>query len=170
MGRIQFGMGDELAAAGIQLRSLTADPIRTSGMGYASSRSSRASMKTLVALFLSSAAFGTTICAVYWFSSHDRGGSLLLGFMSIGLAWAAGYAIVAERNSNLAGDDPQLQHKKRAGEELGIVTKQSAWPVCLAFSVLWLLLGVVWSDFMIFTGLAAVLLCLWRLGAESARV
>ena len=127
-------------------------------------------MKTLVALFLSSSAFGAAICGVYWFSSHDRGGSLLLGFMSIGLAWAAGYAIVAERDSHLAGDDPQMQHKERAGEDLGIVTKQSAWPICLAFSVLWMLVGVIWSDFLIFTALAAILLCVWRLGAESARV
>lgn len=127
-------------------------------------------MKTLVSLFLSSSAFGASICAVYWFSSHDRGGALLLGFMSIGLAWAAGYAIVAERNARLAGDDPQLQHKERAGEDVGIVTKESAWPACLAFSVLWLLTGIIWSDFLLFTGLAGVLLCLWRLAAESARV
>ncbi len=61
-------------------------------------------------------------------------------------------------NSHLAGDD------------LGIVTKESAWPILLAFSILWLLIGVVWSPFMIFTGAAAMLLILWRLGAESARV
>ncbi|HEV3153342.1 MAG TPA: cytochrome c oxidase subunit 4 [Candidatus Baltobacteraceae bacterium] len=127
-------------------------------------------MKTLVGLFLSSSAFGATICLVYWYSSHDRGGSLLLGFMSLGLAWAAGYAILAERNSKIAGDDPQLQHKERAGEDLGVVTKESAWPICLAFSVLVLLIGVVWSDFLLFAGLAGMLLCFWRLGAESARV
>ena len=127
-------------------------------------------MKTLVGLFLSSSAFGATICLVYWFSSHDRGGSLLLGFMSIGLGWAAGYALVAERDSDLAGDDPWLQQKERAGEDLGIVTKESAWPICLAFSVLVLLIGVIWSDFLLFAGLAAMLLCFWRLGAESARV
>ena len=127
-------------------------------------------MKTLVALFLSSSAFGAAICAVYWFSSHDRGGSLLLGFMSIGLGWAAGYAVVAERNSKLAGDDPELQHKERAGEDVGVVTKASAWPACLAISVLCLLVGTIWSDFLLFAGLAAALICCWRLGAESSRL
>jgi hypothetical protein len=127
-------------------------------------------MKTLVSLFLSSSAFGASICAVYWFSSHDRGGSLLLGFMSIGLAWAAGYAILAERHSNLAGDDPELRHGERAGEDVGIVTKESPWPACLAFCVLWLLVGVVWSDFLLVTGLLAMLACFWRLAAESSRV
>ena len=127
-------------------------------------------MKTFVALFGSSSLFGMAASAVYWFSSHDRGGSLLLGFMCIGLAWAAGYAAIAERESNLAGDDPHLAHVDRAGEEVTLITKESPWPICLAFSILWLLIGVVWSDFMLVTGIAAMLACLCRLGAESARV
>lgn len=126
-------------------------------------------MKTLVSLFLSSSAFGASICAVYWFVSHDRTGALLLGFMSIGLAWAAGYAIVAERHSHLAGDDPKSEYEERAGEDLGIVTKASPWPGCLAFCVLWVLVGVLWSDFLLVTGILAMLGCFWRLAAESAR-
>ena len=55
-----------------------------------------------------------------------------------------------------------VQHKEAAGEDIGIVTKESAWPVLLAFSILWMLVGLLWSDFMLFTGLAAMLLCLWR--------
>ena len=127
-------------------------------------------MKTLVGLFASSALFGLCACVVYWFSSHDRGGALLLGFMTVALSWAAGYAFVAERGAKLAGDDPQLQHKERAGEAVTLVTKESPWPFLLALSILWFLIGVIWSDFLLVTGIALMLLCLWRLGAESARV
>jgi len=127
-------------------------------------------MKTFVGLFMSSAAFAAVISIVYWFASHEYAGTLLLGFMCCALAFAAGYAMIFERNARLAGDDPELQQKEAAGEDLGIFTKESPWPLALALSILWLFIGLVWSDFMIFTGLAAMLLCLWRLGAESARV
>ena len=127
-------------------------------------------MKSFITLFFSSAAFGAVAAIVYWFSSHEIVGTLLLGLMALGLSFAAGYALLAEREANIAGDQDTLQHKETAGEVLGIVTKESAWPILLAFAILWLLVGVVWSSFMIVTGVAAMLLILWRLGAESARV
>lgn len=127
-------------------------------------------MKAFVALFASTALFALSICVIYWYSSHDRGGALLLGFMCVALAFAAGYAFITEKNAAFEGDDPHLQHEEAAGEDVTIVTKESPWPAVLAFSVLWMLVGLLWSDFMLFTGLAAILLALWRLGAESARV
>jgi hypothetical protein len=127
-------------------------------------------MKAFVGLFASTALFAVSICVIYWYSSHDRGGALLLGFMCVALAFASGYAFLAEKNAALEGDDPKLQHKEAAGEDVTIVTKESPWPIVLALSILWMLVGLLWSDFMLFSGLAAILLSLWRLGAESARV
>lgn len=127
-------------------------------------------MRSFIALFGGSAAFGLIAAIVYWFSSHEYAGTILLGLMALGLSFAAGYALLAEKEANLAGDSDKLQHKESAGEDLGIFTKESAWPILLAFSILWLLIGVVWSPFMMYTGLVAMLLILWRLGAESARV
>ena len=127
-------------------------------------------MKTFVALFISSATFSASVCTIYWYSSHEYAGLLLLGLMTLAMSFAAGYAFLAERESHLAGDNPQMTHQQAAGEDLGIVTKESAWPIVVAFSVLWLLIGMVWSDFMIFTGVAALLIAVWRLGAESARI
>jgi 4-hydroxybenzoate polyprenyltransferase len=126
-------------------------------------------MKVFVGLFLTSGVFGLIIAIVYWFASHEYAGTLLLGFMFFGLSFAAGYAMIAERNADIPGDDPQRQLKEAAGEDVGIVTKESAWPTALAFSILLFFIGLIWSDFLLFTGLAAMLLCLWRLGAESAR-
>lgn len=127
-------------------------------------------MKTFAGLFASSSIFGASIALIYWFASHDYTGTFLLGFMFIALGYAAGYAFIAERNAKLSGDDPQLMHRQAAGEDVGIVTTESPWPIVLAFSILWFVVGLLWSDFMIFTGLAAMLIALWRLGAESARV
>jgi len=127
-------------------------------------------MKTGVGLFISSALFGIAIATIYWFSSHHYGGTILLGLMAAALAFATVWAIAAEREATLDGDDPQMQQSDAAGEDLGIFTTASAWPILMACSVLALLLGAIWSPFLLFVGIAAILLIVWRLGAESARV
>lgn len=125
-------------------------------------------MKTFAGLFLSSATFGLSIAIVYWFSSREIAGTFLLGFMMIAFFWVAGYSYIAERASNLAGDR-DIDPAAAAGEDVGIFTKSTPWPFFLAVGILLVLLGVVWSDFLLFTGIGVMLLCLWRLGAESAR-
>lgn len=126
-------------------------------------------MKTFVGLFVSSAIFGIAIALTYHLTSHEFAGTLLLGMMAAALLFAAGYALLAEREADLDGDrnEPIAQ---AAGEDLGIYTTASSWPILMAFSVLVFLVGVVWIPFLAFAGLAAMLLVLWRLGAESNRV
>jgi hypothetical protein len=126
-------------------------------------------VKTFVSLFLSSAAFGIVIAVIYWISSRDSTGTLLLGLMATGLTFAAGYAILAEREANLDGDSKTVRNADVAGEDLGIYTSSSAYPILMALAVLTFLVGAVWSPFILFTGLLAILLILWRLGAESNR-
>ena len=126
-------------------------------------------MKTFISLFLSSGAFAAAISIVYWFSSKDITGTLFLGLMMLAFAWVAVYTKIAEAQSDLAGDKPETTHAQRAGEDVGIVTKATPWPLLLALCILMLLFGIVWSSFVLFLGLGGMLLCLWRLGAESAR-
>ncbi|HEY8296506.1 MAG TPA: cytochrome c oxidase subunit 4 [Candidatus Baltobacteraceae bacterium] len=128
-------------------------------------------MKTFVTLFISSATFGIVIAAVYYvWSRGEWAGTLLLGLMAIGLTFASGYAILAERDADLDGDRKDLENADAAGEDLGIYTTSSAWPILMAFSVLVFLIGAVWIPFLLAVGLAAMLLVLWRLGAESSRI
>lgn len=127
-------------------------------------------MKTGVGLFINSALFGIAIATVYWFSSHHYAGTILLGLMATAFAFATVWSILAEREASLDGDDPQMQQSDAAGEDLGVFTTSSAWPILIACSALVMLLGAVWSPFLLYVGIAALLLILWRLGAESARV
>ncbi|MEO6834576.1 MAG: cytochrome c oxidase subunit 4 [Candidatus Tumulicola sp.] len=127
-------------------------------------------MKTGVGLFTSSAIFGVVIATAYWFFSHDYAGVFLLGPMGAGLAFASIYAIAAEREADLDGDDPNLTQPQAAGEDLGTFTTASAWPVLMACAVLVTLLGAIWFPFLLFAGIVAMLLILWRFGAESSRV
>jgi hypothetical protein len=126
-------------------------------------------MKTGISLFVSSAVFGILIATAYWFSSHHAGGTILLGLMATGLAFATLWAILAERDARLSGDDPHMTQRQAGGEDLGIFTSSSAWPILMAASVAVVLCGMVWSIPLLLAGLAVIALIGWRLGAESAR-
>ena len=127
-------------------------------------------MRVFVWLFVSAALFGVAIAVAYWFIAHrEAAGTALLGIMAAALAFTAGYAIVAERDARLEGDDPAESNEAVAGEDLGVFTIRTAYPVLIALCTLALLTGMIWSPLLGVAGLVGLLLCLWRLGAESAR-
>jgi hypothetical protein len=128
-------------------------------------------MRTFIGLFLSSTSFGVAIAIAYYFVAHEETvGTILLSFMGAALAFCAGYAIVAERNADLEADKPAALPQQFAGEDLGIFTTASAWPILIALCALGFLTGLLWSPLIAALALIALILCLWRLGAESARV
>jgi cytochrome c oxidase subunit IV len=127
-------------------------------------------MKTFVALFVVSALFGLTIGVTYFFVAHEWAGTSLLAVMTAALVFAAAYAVLAERDADLTGDRPEAGVAVRAGEDLGIFTKHTPWPILIALSALGALTGTLWSPFVAVVSLAALVFCLWRLGAESAEV
>ena len=127
-------------------------------------------MKTFVGLFAVVSGFGIVIAAVYWFVAHEEAaGSALLGMMSAALAFATAYPILAEREARLEGDDPGASTENSGGADLGVFTTESPYPILIAVCTLALLAGVLWSPLLGVFGLAGTIVCLWRLGAESAR-
>ena len=127
-------------------------------------------MRTFVAIFLISAAFGAAIAIAYFFLAHEEGaGTALLGFMAAALTFAALYAVVAERDADLPGDYPQETSDEATGEDLGIFTTESPYPILIAICVLAIMTGMLWSPLLAIVALFGMLLCFWRLGAESAR-
>jgi hypothetical protein len=139
-------------------------------MGY-DARAGSCAVRVFVGLCVSSMLFGIVIAFVYWFvSGHEVIGTVLLGIMATALLFAACYACIAERNANLVGDDAEQNARAVAGEDLGIFTPSSAWPILCACAVLASLAGVLWVPFLAVVGIASLVLCLWRMGTESARV
>ncbi|HET6274622.1 MAG TPA: cytochrome c oxidase subunit 4 [Candidatus Cybelea sp.] len=127
-------------------------------------------MKTFVGLFAIVAAFGFVIAITYWFVAHEEAaGTALLAIMGAALTFAAGYALLAERDARLEGDDPSETNEQVAGEVLDVFTTASPWPIVIAFCTLALLAGLLWSPVLAIAGLIGMILCFWRLGAESAR-
>jgi Cytochrome c oxidase subunit IV len=128
-------------------------------------------VKTFVGLFFSSTTFGVAILIAYWFIAHEETtGSVLLAVMTVALAFCATYAVIAERNADIDGDGTNLTPQDVAGEDLGVFTTESAYPILLAISCLFMLLGLIYSPLLAALSIVAILLCLWRLGAESARI
>jgi hypothetical protein len=127
-------------------------------------------VKSFVGLFGIAALFGLAIAVTYWFVAHqEAAGTALLGFMFAALAFATGYAVLAERDANLEGDNPCETNEAVAGTDLGIFTTETPYPILIAVCTLALLTGILWSPVVAVAGLIGMLLCFWRLGAESSR-
>lgn len=127
-------------------------------------------MKTFVGMFGIVAAFGFAIAIAYWFVAHEEAaGTALLALMGAALTFATAYAVFAERDARLEGDNPSETNEQAAGTVLESYTTKSAWPILIAICTLALLTGTLWSPLLAIAGMIGMLLCFWRLGAESAR-
>jgi len=124
-------------------------------------------MNTGRGLFISSAIFGISIAAAYWFSTHELDGTILLGMMGAALLFAAGYMFAAERAARLVGDRGDASNADASGEQLGVFTVASPWPIVVAFAVFLLLFGLAIFPIIAAFGLALLLFGLLHLGRES---
>ncbi len=118
-------------------------------------------------LFISSAIFGVAIATAYWFSSYDYTGTVLLGLMAAALIFGAAYMIIAEREARLIGDRPNASMNDGAGEELGVFTTWTPWPLFVAFGAFLLLLGLAMSPAFGIVGGMMLFFGLYKLMRES---
>ncbi len=108
--------------------------------------------------------FGIFIAGVYGLTTHDIVGVMFLGAMALALTVVAGYIVVAEREANLAGDQAETTPADVAGEELGVFTLESYWPILAAAGTALLLFGIVFvPGTSMWLALAGVALIAWTL-------
>jgi hypothetical protein len=100
-------------------------------------------MKIGVRLFISSMVFAIVIATIYGFTTHDVVGIVFLGAMALALIVVAGFIVVAEREADLAGDRDSLSPAEAEGEEMGVFTLESYWPILAAAGSAVLVLGTV---------------------------
>ncbi len=100
-------------------------------------------MKIGVRLFISSMIFAIVIATVYALTTHDVVGIIFLGLMALALIIVAGFIVVAEREANLAGDHPDMSPADAAGEDLGVFSLESYWPILAAAGTVLFLFGLV---------------------------
>ena len=100
-------------------------------------------MKIAVRLFLSSMIFAIVIAGAYAWATKDLVGSVLLITMAIAMLVLAIFTVVAEKEANLASDSQETPSSALAGENLGVFSLESYWPVMGAAGTVLLVMGVV---------------------------
>ena len=107
-------------------------------------------------LFISSAFFSITISVGYWFVAHEILGTFMLGVMAFGFTFVAGYMLVAEREADLWGDQPDATMLEAAGQVIGTYTIRSPLPFWTGVAIASLLLGLVISPMIAVLALIAL--------------
>lgn len=117
-------------------------------------------------MFLSSMTFGLVVAALYWFTTRENVGTILLGLFGGGFAFVAGYLRVIQPKTRLDGDE-QRAPSELAGETIGVFSLESPWPIVLACCTAGLLIGVVLHPMLAVFSLVALFVTLWQLVRES---
>jgi cytochrome c oxidase subunit IV len=117
-------------------------------------------------VFLSSMTFGVAVAALYWFTTHENVGTILLGLFGAGFAFVAAYLIVIRPKTRLDGDE-QRAPAELAGETIGVFSLESPWPIVLACCTAALLIGVVLHPMLAAMAVIALFVTLWQLVRES---
>ena len=117
-------------------------------------------------MFLSSTTFGLVVAAVYWLTTRENVGTILLGLFGAGFAFVSGYVRVIQPKTRLDGD-AQHAPSELAGETIGVFSLESPWPILLACCTAALLIGIVLHPMLAVFAIVALFVTLWQLVRES---
>ena len=117
-------------------------------------------------VFFSSMSFGFIVAAAYWLSSREPVGTILLGLFGAGFLWIAGYLIALRPKAPLDGDLERVP-ADLAGEQIGVFSVESPWPIILALSTAGLLVGIVLHPMLAIIAATTFLAIIWALAKES---
>lgn len=117
-------------------------------------------------MFVSSMTFGIVVAALYWLTTRENVGTVLLGLFGAGFAFVSGYVRVIRPKTRLDGDE-QRAPAELAGETIGVFSLESPWPIVLACCSAGLLIGLVLHPMLAVVSLVALFVTLWQLVRES---
>ncbi|GAC1660133.1 MAG: hypothetical protein NVS4B13_07860 [Candidatus Elarobacter sp.] len=117
-------------------------------------------------VFVSSMTVGLAVAALYWFTTRESVGTILLGLLGTGFAFVAGYLFVIRGKARVDGDE-QRAPAELAGETIGVFSLESPWPVLLACGTAALLIGIVLHPMLAVLAAIALVVTLWQLVRES---
>ena len=123
-------------------------------------------MTISIRLFAFAMAFGLFLAAVYWFDTRHAAGTVFLAMMGLGFIWVTSYLFVSRQETQYDGDEERAP-SELAGEQIGVVSRESPWPIVLAMATAALLIGVVLHPMLAAFGSLAFLIILWELARES---
>jgi hypothetical protein len=86
-------------------------------------------------LFAGGAAFFAVIAAVYWFTSYEEAGSIMLALSVAALAFIAVYLWIQSRRTGTRPEDRLDGGTKGATGDIGYFPSSSFWPFVMATGV-----------------------------------
>lgn len=123
-------------------------------------------MKIASSVFLSSTLFGLVVALVYWFTTRENVGTVLLGLFTAGLSFVYGYFLVIRPKARVDGDEQRIP-AELAGETIGVFSTESPWPIVTALCIAALLIGIALHPMLAALALIALFVTLWQLVRES---
>ena len=104
-------------------------------------------MKTETKVVLFAAAFVGVIAAIYWFTSYEDAGAVMLAMGAIAYAMLCGYLYLQVRRLNRGPVRPEDDDDGSyvADVEVGYFPAASVWPAALAMGAVLVALGLVFG-------------------------
>jgi hypothetical protein len=115
-------------------------------------------VKTETRVVVFSSAFVAVIAGIYWFTSYEQAGTVLLGVGATAYAMLSGYMYLQVRR--LAGaprPEDRPDASVNAPAEIGYFPAASVWPAALALGAVFITLGLVFGFwFMVIGGIVTI--------------
>ncbi|MDQ6839996.1 MAG: cytochrome c oxidase subunit 4 [Actinomycetota bacterium] len=110
-------------------------------------------------LIIGSAVFLGIVYAVYWFTSYEDAGSVMLLFGGCAYLMLGSFLLLQwRRRKNILRpeDDNQAEHEDSAGE-LGFFPSASIWPAGIGLGAIFIGLALIWGNWYLVIGLPLLL-------------
>lgn len=108
-------------------------------------------------LIVGSSLFLGTVYAVYWFTSYEDAGSVMLLFGGCAYLMLGSFLLVQWRrrkNHLRAEDDPRAEH---SAADLGFFPSASIWPAGMGLGAIFIALALIWGNWYLVIGLPLML-------------
>jgi len=109
-------------------------------------------MRSSIGLWTYVAAFGFVVGTIYWFSSYEAAGTVLLLGMGLCGAVIAAYLFLRARRATPAEDDPNADHADAGGAPIGRFSAGSLWPILMGIGVATGIEGFIYGRWLIIIG------------------
>ena len=109
-------------------------------------------MRSSIGLWAYVAAFGFVVGVVYWFSSYEVAGTVLLLCMGLCGAVIGGYLFLKARRATPAEDDPKGDYADAGDEPIGHFSTGSLWPILMGVGVATGIEGFIYGRWLLIVG------------------
>lgn len=108
-------------------------------------------------LIVGSAVFLGVVYAVYWFTSYEDAGSVMLLFGGCAYLMLGSFLLVQWRrrkNHPRPEDDPRAEH---SAADLGFFPSASIWPAGMGLGAIFIALALIWGNWYLVIGIPLLL-------------